>query len=50
MNGEIYILLLHAVEELRSNILAVNPNANLERLDMDIRELYDLINGYQEPK
>lgn len=47
MPPEAYLTLLHAIEELRQNILDINPNANVANLNEDIQELYDLVNSYQ---
>ena len=47
MPPEAYLTLLHAVEELRQNILDVRPNANVAGLNADIQELYDTVNSYQ---
>ncbi len=44
MTPQIYIKLLSAIEELRRNILEINPNANIIQLDDDMRRLYDMVN------
>lgn len=47
MAPEAYLTLLHAIEELRNNIVDINPNANVVQLNDDIQELYDTVNSYQ---